>query len=102
MTEYAWFDLGNGRRVYRAVQEHTAARSHLPAPMLRPDGMAETWNPADGKSYDSKSQYERAVKAAGCEIVGNDNGYFNQKPKAYEAKGLKQDIVNAMKKQGAL
>ena len=102
MSEYAWFDLGNGRRVYRAVREYTEARSHLPAPMLRPDGMSETWNPVDGKCYDSKSQYERAVKAAGCEIVGNDKGFFNQKPQAYEAKGLKQDIVNAMKKQGAL
>jgi len=28
--------------------------------------------PADGKTYDSKSSYYKAVKAAGCEIVGND------------------------------
>lgn len=29
-------------------------------------------NHADGKHYDSKSQFERAVRAKGCRIVGND------------------------------
>lgn len=29
-------------------------------------------NHADGKYYDSKSQFERAVRARGCRIVGND------------------------------
>lgn len=100
--EYAWVDLGNGRKVYRAVYEHVAARSHLPAPRVRPDGMSETWNPVNGRHYDSKSQYERAVKEAGCEIVGNDKGYFNQKRPEYKPEGLKQDIVSAMKQSGAL
>jgi hypothetical protein len=27
---------------------------------------------ADGKQYDSKSEYYKAVKAAGCEVMGND------------------------------
>lgn len=95
-------DPDNGRKVYRKVPEPVQTRSHLSAPMLRPDGMSDTWNPVDGKRYDSKSQYERAVKAHGCEIVGNDKGYFNQKRPEYKAEGLKQDIVNAMKQQGAL
>ena len=29
-------------------------------------------NPVDGKMYDSKSKYYRAVKDSGCEIMGND------------------------------
>jgi hypothetical protein len=29
-------------------------------------------NHADGKRYDSKSQYNRAVVASGCRVVGND------------------------------
>ena len=36
------------------------------------DGMQDTFNHADGKWYDSKSQYIKAVKAKGYEIVGND------------------------------
>ncbi len=102
MTDFAWFDCGNGRKVYRKVPEPIQTRSHLPAPMVRADGMSETWNPVDGKHYDSKSQYQQAVKAAGCEIVGDDKGHWNQKPKEYKADGLKQDIVAAMKRQGAL
>lgn len=37
-----------------------------------PGGINGIINHADGKRYDSKSQYERAVKARGCRIVGND------------------------------
>ncbi len=29
--------------------------------------------PADGQHYGSKRAYERAVRAAGCEIVGNES-----------------------------
>ncbi|MCR4339651.1 MAG: hypothetical protein NUW01_07165 [Gemmatimonadaceae bacterium] len=29
--------------------------------------------PADGQRYGSKRAYERAVRAAGCEIVGNES-----------------------------
>ena len=37
-----------------------------------PGGVNGIINHADGKRYDSKSQYERAVRAKGCRIVGND------------------------------
>lgn len=36
------------------------------------DTMDGVLNHADGRMYDSKSRYTRAVKAAGCEIIGND------------------------------
>lgn len=35
-------------------------------------GIQGVLNPADGKRYDSKSEYYKAVKAKGLEIVGND------------------------------
>ncbi len=38
-------------------------------------------NPVDGKMYDSKSSYEKAVKAAGCVIMGNDAPTKKAKPK---------------------
>lgn len=47
-------------------------RSALPVPMLIRDCMDATMNPVNGQMYESKSDYYRAVRAAGCEIVGND------------------------------
>lgn len=94
---YAWFDIGDGRQVYRKVPESIGERSHFPAPMLRPDGMSDTWNPVDGKHYDSRSQYERAVKAAGCEIVGNDAGHWNRRPE-YKPEGVRKDIIDSWNK----
>ena len=52
-------------------------RSDLPAPMIISDSLDGVWNPADGKTYDSKRAYYDAVKAKGCEIVGNE------KPQSY-------------------
>jgi hypothetical protein len=62
-------------------------------------GVQGVLNHADGKRYDSKSQYERAVRAKGCRIVGNDwngaqyktplergmRGDFNVKPALKDA-----------------
>ena len=54
------------------------------------------FNHADGRRYDSKSEYNRAVRAKGCRIVGNDlnnkqfkrpevRGDFNVRPQLREA-----------------
>lgn len=43
-------------------------------------GVNGIFNHADGKRYDSKSQYERAVKAKGCRVVGNDFNNAQWKP----------------------
>lgn len=48
------------------------ARSELAAPMVIRDSMDTTVNHADGQRYDSKRAFEKAVKAKGCEIVGNE------------------------------
>jgi hypothetical protein len=37
--------------------------------------------PVDGKTYDSKSAYYKAVKASGMEIVGNDASVTKAQPK---------------------
>jgi hypothetical protein len=36
-------------------------------------GVSGVLNPVDGKTYDSRSAYEQAVKAKGCVIVGDDH-----------------------------
>ena len=67
-------------------------RSGLPAPSVRADGMDLTRCHADGRVYDSKSAYYKAVKDAGCEIVGNEK-LPERKP--FEPKGIKEDIKRA-------
>lgn len=47
-------------------------RSPLGAPMIISDNMSPIRSMADGKMYDSKSAYERGVRATGCRVVGND------------------------------
>jgi hypothetical protein len=46
--------------------------SDLPRPMIISDSLDDTMNPADGKQYNSKSAYYKAVRKAGCEIIGNE------------------------------
>lgn len=72
------------------------ARSDLPTPHVISDVMDGTMNHADGKMYDSKSEYERAVKAAGCEIVGNDSSIETADAKIYHAEGMEQSISDAI------
>lgn len=69
----AWFDLGNGRKVYRTVPDRTdAARSSLPAPHFVCDTMPETQSMLDGKYYTSKSELRATYKAAGMIELGNE------------------------------
>jgi len=55
------------------VPKHLAAPLHdeRAAPYVISDGMDPIRSQADGRIYDSKSQYERSVRAHGAEIVGN-------------------------------
>lgn len=65
----------NGKVVLRGGPEDIrtpVAASHLPRPMIINDVLGDVWNPATGKTYDSKSNYYRDTKAMGCEILGND------------------------------
>ena len=47
-------------------------RSDLACPMIIGDNLADVKSPVDGRFFSSKSAYYKHVRAAGCEIVGND------------------------------
>lgn len=58
-------------------------------------------NHADGKIYDSKSKYYKAVKEAGCVVMGNDAPTVCKEPE-YKIceKELKRDIAQAYEQLG--
>lgn len=63
------------------------------------DGMDPLYNHADGKIYDSKSAYIKAVKSAGCEIIGNEQ-IRNKKKPFQGGKDLDVAIKKAMDMRG--
>ena len=71
------------------------ARSALPCPAIRSDGMDAIQSMADGQRYDSKSAYYASLKAKGCEIVGDDRSGFG-KPADYDAGEVSGDIADAV------
>jgi hypothetical protein len=65
----------NGEMIAKGSPEdirYCPPRSDLPAPMVISDQLGDVWNPADGKKYDSKSAYYKAVRASGCEVMGSE------------------------------
>jgi hypothetical protein len=70
-------------------------RSDLPRPYIVSDSLPDIVNHADGKIYDSKSNYYAAVKAAGCEVVGNDPAFAEGKVPDTTPRGIEQDISDA-------
>jgi hypothetical protein len=95
-TRYVW-DPGarwpDGRQgAWAVARARGTARAAGPAVIS--DSLADMWNPADGRTYDSKSAYYRAVRAAGCEIAGNEP-MGGERPD-HRAAGLAQDIKRAM------
>lgn len=93
---FAWFDVGEGRQVYRRVHEPIKARSHLPAPMLALDTMDAIQSQASGKMYDSKSAIRAEYKALGYVEVGNDPARLRPaaKPKP-DRKAIRQALEKA-------
>jgi hypothetical protein len=80
---------------YASAKAKDNKRSGFSAPMIISDGMESTLNHADGKRYTSKSEYYRAVKQAGCEVVGNEPSFKRPKAKEYDAGDVKGDIKRA-------
>jgi hypothetical protein len=99
MSEYQWFDLGNGRSVKRRVREQTLARSDLPTPMLIRDFDEPVQSMADGKWYSSKRDLAASHRASGNPAgvdyieLGNET-MPTVEHKTDEAK-LRQDIRQA-------
>jgi hypothetical protein len=104
MARYLWSPVENrwvppDRRL--AERAADAKRSKLAAPMVISDTMEATLNHADGRRYTSKSAYARAVRAAGCEIVGNDAAFASPAPKTYDAGDIAADIKRAIDEVGS-
>lgn len=72
MTRGIWVCTPEGLIPKHLYHKPISKRSELSAPMLIRDTMEPTLNHADGQRYDSKRAYEKAVRRAGCVIVGNE------------------------------
>lgn len=81
-------------RFYAAKWRDSARkRSSLPAPSYISDSLGDgLLNHADGRIYTSKAKYVRAVKDAGCEIVGNEKIKRPQKKKATISDDLRREV----------
>lgn len=83
------------KQFYRPPNE---ARSDLPAPMIVSDHLDYVQNPVNGQTYSSKSKYYKAVRAAGCEILGNEKPSASPRPQLDDPGA---DIVKAIEQVGA-
>lgn len=88
LSGIVWSPIRKGRR-----KTPPDRRSLLAGPQIISDCMESTMNHANGKRYDSKSNFRKAVRAAGCDIVGNDT-LPQRKP--FEPVGVKDDIRRAI------
>lgn len=85
------------------VDKATARPLHLSrdAPYVLADGMDPIVSMADGKTYDSRSNYYRDLKARGLEIVGNERGPFDaDRKREFQSHGVEQSIKRAMAQHG--
>ncbi|GLQ53760.1 hypothetical protein [Devosia nitrariae] len=65
MSQYFWYDLGNGRQVYRKAPEPRPEPSHLGCPRIVRDFDQPVQSMADGKWYTSKAALAASHKASG-------------------------------------
>lgn len=92
-----WHDL-DAPWPSNCLPERNLARADLPTPRVISDALPDLWNPADGRIYDSKSNFEKAVKAKGLVIAGNDSSITQAHERAVERApppGLKDDLKRA-------
>lgn len=93
-----------GRWIYYDGKLLTPAQFHkakyggarVTGPHIINDNLDDVMNHADGKRYSSKRAFEKAVRAAGCEIVGNDPSFKRPKAQEYDGRDIKSDIKRAM------
>lgn len=82
----------------RACYEALYARpepANLPLPFIRRDNMNALWHPANGKEYDSRSDYDAVTKEHGLMEIGNES-LDHIKPPADDS--IKADVVEAYQK----
>ncbi len=95
MIRGTWvYDRKTGELVPKHLyREPNPARSDLPSPMIIGDSLDDVVNPVNGRRYSSKSQYYKAVRSAGCEIVGNEKPSASPRPQLDDPG---QDIKDAI------
>jgi hypothetical protein len=85
--------LRDGKLVTKA-EAYAMAAGDRSGPFVISDSMDPIRSMADGRMYDSKSAYYRSVRAAGCEIVGNDTASLRHRPT--ELPRVAPDIARAI------
>lgn len=106
MKEYAWFDNGKGRQVYRPIPVDThGAKSGLATPYFTTDTLSEAlYSGADGKQYTSKAALRATYKAngnpRGVEFyeVGNDTSFAPPKEIKTSDSGIDASLQKAIAK----
>ncbi|CDP50700.1 hypothetical protein [Devosia sp. DBB001] len=106
---YAWFDAGNGRRVYRRVTaEVPKARSSLACPQVIRAFAQPVQSMADGQWYDNPRDLSRSHRANGnphgidfIELGNEEMPFVEHKT---DERQLRDDIREAMQdvKEGRL
>jgi hypothetical protein len=97
------YDRDLGKLVPKAeVMRRRAAASPsrlsgLPSPAVH-GAMPPIQCMADGRVYDDKRSYHKAVARAGCEVVGFDKGWERHIPPAYDEKAHTADVVADIKR----
>lgn len=94
---HAWFDAGNGRKVYRRIPEKRPEnRSDLACPMLIRDFDEPVQSCADGKWYTSKAALARSARAAhnphGIDFIELGNEQMPWVEHQTDEKQLRDDI----------
>lgn len=67
---------------------------HGSGPMVISDTMDAIQSMVSGKMYDSKSEYYREVRQAGCEIVGNEK--ITPKERDPVPENIERDVAQAV------
>lgn len=71
---------------------------HGRGPMIISGTIDHVLNMADGKRYTCKRSYEKAVRAAGCEIIGNEPVEKRANVYVPDRKEIRKDVVEAIQK----
>jgi|SRR5262249_42439263 len=77
------------------VNKSAVARPREDAPFVISDCIDGTWHPANGKTYDSKSNFRRATKSHGMVEVGTEN---QSDRRDFGSGDVKRDIYEAVQK----
>lgn len=108
MSDWQWFDKGDGRQVMRKVRnDPPPARSHLPTPVVIGDNI-ELKSMADGKIYTSKAALRASYLPSGNPQgeryieVGDE---WDRKPPSppkpkVDRKGIRESVGKALSKVG--